>query len=227
MYRLYGFILGIAVLIGASFLTHGDELKRDGRRAVLKELFNVVDLSEHDLKVDSVLDTEHISSEELELLKAQAMQEAMEESILDISAAEDGISPLPSLRAGKDIPQKSKKSFDEKLKELELEDKLKNEFEAFATTVQGLMSKALKNFEDFRKSEEVKELQKEAEETATKAGNEIQAAVEGFVKSKEFKDLQNTAAGILNRLNTQINAFFKDKSAQKKEEKNKSKKKKN
>ena len=215
MYRIYGLMIGACVLVGSSFLAYADDSQANGNKLILKKLFNVVDLSSADPNINSVLDKQHVSRKELELLKAQALQEALEETAYNISAAEDAVPQIQAIRSGENNSKKPKKTFDQSLEELKLDDKLVNEFQTFATTVRGLMDNAVKAFQNFQKSPEVKELQKDAEETATKAGTELQKAVEGFMKSDEFKEFQGTATGILQRLNSQINKFLEDKEEKK------------
>lgn len=206
------------VSVGCAFMgstLHGDDLHTNGRSFVIEALFKKVDLSSLDRNIDSVLDKQHVSRQELELLKAQALLEAVESvSPYNAPVSEKLISEFQSKGALVVKAKEQRKTFDERLKELTIDDRLKDELKSFAQYLKIAVENAGQAFQNFQETPEVKRMEKEA----STAGEGLTKKAEEFTQSTEFKRLQDATADIFKKWNQALEDFFKEKSTPEKGE---------
>lgn len=206
MIKIYSFIISIALLINAGDMAaaihHSKKNhahKKDHTSKLIKHLFEKTDLSKFDRNIDSVLDKEHVSLAELELLKTQALLEALEVNSYDKTVIDELLPSDSSLRKGED--KYSFKSFDEHLKSLPIEEKIKAELSSIAQTLKELLFKVKEGFSSFKKTDEISGFEKQ---TGKKTENEEDKNLDEYIKSREFKDLQDSTKDVMKRFNEAI-----------------------
>lgn len=185
--------------------TRADDVSKNGRVIVIRELLKKVDFSKLDRNIDSVLDKQHVSRQEVELLKAQALVEALEENAYHLSEFDkDFFFPNGFPVKFKEV-KSERKTFDQRLKALNVDNRLKNKLKDFAES----LKKAIKNagiaFQNFQESPEVKKL----EEKISNAGEKAKTTAKSFVLSQEFKSLETKITHLFEKINNSINHFFK------------------
>lgn len=209
MIKIYSLIISAAFLISVSSMASGSHhskknhsSKKDHSALLIKRLFEKTDLSKFDRNIDSLLDKEHVSLEELELLKTQALLEALEANSYDKAVIDELLPSDSPLRKAQD--KAIFKSFDERLKSLPIEEKTKTEFSSIAQALKNLLSKVKEGFSSFKKTDEMSGFDMKTGKLPENKEIEGDKNLDEYIKSKEFKDLQNSTKDVMQRFNEAI-----------------------
>lgn len=209
MMKIFIFMISMAMPISLTVMAveahsahKSNKHKKTHNSSLIKHLFEKTDLSRFDRDIDSVMDKDHVSLNEFELLKTQALLEALEVNSYDKAIIDELLPHDGHFRRSQDqIPVKS---FNQRLNSLPIEEKIKTELSSIALSLKELISKVKEGFASFKKSGEMSGFENENDKIpfSNDVGNEKN--LDDYIKSQEFKNLQTSTKDVMKRFNEAV-----------------------
>lgn len=180
---------------------HTHSLKRRDVEKISKELFSKADLSRYDRNIESILDQEHLSPQELEILKAQSLLSFLEEdiySLYDDVLDQERLTFPDSKRKGELFQDKKSPPH---TGGLHLATKLREELIDFSNFLKKFAADVVKDLKTFQKSDDMRGFSHPSPQPIMGKTKEPKEAIDAFLNSDRFRKLQESASDAVRRVN--------------------------